>query len=214
MAEFTRLQLPSILFAYPRWVGCAHVCDIGGGSGLFLSGLLEYFIDMKGTVIDLSQQAVDEAIDRFRASNISNRAHAIVRDATTCAPETTPTSACTVDTRTGCDCVVMKGMTSDWDDVMLRDVLAKIYMTYSVNPLLTKSFRLIVIDHFLRTKTDQIEHFKVMMDMLMLSLFGESRHRTFDEISGIASVHFRTTGTFLTTSSVDIIELQPIHDRP
>lgn len=51
-AAGTRMELRTLMSAYDRWAELKTVADIGGGNGMFLSGLLARFRHMHGTLFD------------------------------------------------------------------------------------------------------------------------------------------------------------------
>jgi hypothetical protein len=53
----TRLDLMTLVRAYP-WGNAPTIVDVGGGSGMFLAGLLSRFTELRGTLFDLPRMVV------------------------------------------------------------------------------------------------------------------------------------------------------------
>jgi hypothetical protein len=71
-AAGTRMELRTLLSAYDSWTELTSVVDVGGGNGMFLTGLLARFRHMHGTLFD-QPHVVANAPDVLREAGLTDR---------------------------------------------------------------------------------------------------------------------------------------------
>ena len=71
-AAGTRMELRTLMSAYDSWAGLTSVVDVGGGNGMFLSGLLARFRHMHGTLFD-QPHVVAGAPQIMREAGVADR---------------------------------------------------------------------------------------------------------------------------------------------
>lgn len=211
MGEFTQLQVAAIVEdAHGSWTECRRVCDFAGGDGALLAALLQRAPRAQGVLVERSAVAAAAAKARFERDGVASRASIVQADVLQ-----EP-----VDVR--CDCAVLKGITSDWDDegvVRWLRVVAAAMQTGGPNA------RVLVLDHFFADDEEAAPWwqrdgraelaFKRGMDLLLGGLLGQgARQRTVGEMRALAArAHLRVAAVRPTRSMLVAVELQGAGDK-
>ena len=239
MDEFTVLQLASVTGSHDvaRWLStCSTVCDVGGGHGTLVHWLLARgLVRQQAVVVDIDASALARAEQRLEAAGFGSRARTLQWDMfdalssefdASSSANPSVTQSATRHALQACECVLMKGITSDWNDQRLELAL------HNVRRLAADgAARLLVLDHFLvdddsangarTTLVDAstpytADSFTRSMDLLMMSLFGRgSRQRTKSEFVALAqrAGWQGYTGAFEAhwQAPLQVVALEPMH---
>ena len=194
MRELTELQLPALLsFSQSFLSNCDVLCDIGGGTGQLILEILKAGVIQKGIVFDVSSTAVEEATEVFAKEKVNGGA--VQYDAFRKGEENAE-----------CGCVVMKGVTSDYNDTELADLLEVTLHNFCVGGVCPQLF---LVDHFLETSDSRVlEGFKHRMDVMMMSLFSGARQRTFSELVSMAASMGLSASLHDIGSTVSVVEMR------
>jgi hypothetical protein len=173
---------------------CTHICDVGGGTGTLLRTLLRrHSAVTTGTLLESAAGARAEATRAFaekeeeeEKTRDEKRFAAISYDALGEEKRDRFTGSADDASRVrSCDCVVVKGVASDFGDAAVATLFANLRSDFGE----AKCF---VIDHFLRTRGERTdaarkaERFKHRMDALMFGLFDENaKQRTVAETAAL-----------------------------
>eukprot|EP01060_Flectonema_neradi_P008163 TRINITY_DN15830_c0_g1_i1.p1 TRINITY_DN15830_c0_g1~~TRINITY_DN15830_c0_g1_i1.p1 ORF type:complete len:370 (+),score=37.15 TRINITY_DN15830_c0_g1_i1:61-1110(+) len=174
MDDLTKLQLPVIGEMFNRtsehFKERDMLCDIGGGAGGLVQGIVSQGFFRKGVSLDADQSALDLA--NSKEAEISGVKYDLFKGF--------PNN----DTLLNCNAVTLKGISSDYSDLQLLDILRTTSQSFPGVPIL-------VIDHFLVPPTSENGKqlgFLYQMDVMMMALFGESsKQRSPSDIIAIAS---------------------------
>jgi hypothetical protein len=156
--------------------------DVGGGRGAMLTGLLEAFPSLRGTVADQPGVAA-EAQTRFVAEGLGDRARGVPCDFFDSVP-------------VGADVYTVSNVLHDWDDDEATAILR------TVRTAIPDHGRLLIVEHVLDApgRSDEQLRDLHLVDLHMLVMFG-ARERTkaeYDELlaaSGFTGSDLAATGT-------------------
>jgi len=110
MAAHSSLAAEALVGAFD-WSCLTHLVDVGGGSGLLLSAILDRHPHLRGTVLDQAE-AVEQATSRFAENGLAGRATAKVGDFFDEVPA-------------GADGYLLSAILHDWDDAAARKILRR-----------------------------------------------------------------------------------------
>jgi hypothetical protein len=164
MRGFTRLELPGIVGAYP-WPERGTVCDVAGGVGAVLAGVLNARPGLRGVLVD-SPKVLEEADEYLAAAGVRDR----------------------VELRSGdifgeldavADVYVVKDVLHDWDDAACARILGGIGSSAPAGS------RIVVVEGTLEhTETDPV---LTMVDLIMLVQADDGRQRSVGEMHELLS---------------------------
>lgn len=97
----TRVELLTLTRAYP-WSEARTIVDVGGGTGMFLAGILERFPHLQGTLFDLARM-IANANDVINDYGVAARCELVAGDFFDAVPS-------------GGDLYVLKAIVGGWDD--------------------------------------------------------------------------------------------------
>jgi len=101
MADLSGMLAYAVLLAYD-FAGISSIVDVGGGTGRFLEKILEFYLELHGTVFD-SSQAIEEPRRQFDGRTATRRCSYVVGNFFHSVPE-------------GADAYLLSGVVHDWDD--------------------------------------------------------------------------------------------------
>lgn len=165
MGKQLDLPAPHIAAAYD-WQDVGHVVDVGGGTGVLLSAILERVPNAVGTLVDLPRTA-EQARHHFQIRQLSHRASAVGRSFFEPLPR-------------GADVYILNLVLHDWPDSAAVSILRR--CTEAASPV----GRILVIDSIRSTRGNYMAS---TMDLYMLILFG-GKERTMEEFDKL----FRAAG--------------------
>ncbi|MCW5807850.1 MAG: methyltransferase [Deltaproteobacteria bacterium] len=111
MSAFTAMTAVSVAAAYD-WSAVRSVCDVGGGDGAMIAGLLRAHPGLRGACFDLPRTG-EPARARIRDTGLADRCEFVGGDFFAAVPA-------------GHDVYVMKHVIHDWDDAHAAKILANV----------------------------------------------------------------------------------------
>lgn len=111
MADASRLQA-GLLARQHDFSGCRDVCDVGGGTGTLLAGILTAHPGLHGTLFDLPA-VVAKAAPTLTAAGVADRVAVVAGDFFASVPS-------------GCDRYVLQAVVHDWDDDSCVRILSNV----------------------------------------------------------------------------------------
>lgn len=152
-----RMHALALSAALP-WTNVQRVCDVGGGTGTLLTGLLGEYPHLRGVLLDLPEVVARAAPN--------DRIEAIGGDASVAVPS-------------GCDTYLLINVLHDWGDEAAVTLLTRIA------EVLDPGGQLIVVDGE-RSEHAQ-DSISSRTDLLMLVLTGTGKERTTAEFTALAA---------------------------
>jgi SAM-dependent methyltransferase len=186
MAAVSRLQLEA-LAARPDFATCRDVCDVGGGTGTLLAGVLAAHRGVRGTLFDLPE-VVAGAGPVLEAAGVADRVEVVGGDFFSSVPEAR-------------DRYVLQAVVHDWDDDSCVRILG------NVRRALAPGGRVLVVEQELPRHRGW--HPAKAVDLEMLVDTGAGRERTRAEFDALfARAGLRVTGRQALPVAT-IVELAP-----
>jgi hypothetical protein len=162
MRQLTVIDLAAVLNAYP-WPREGVVCDIAGGIGTLLAGILERRHKVRGILVDVPG-VLAEAAEFLRSRGLADRVERRVGDLFG-----------EIDVRA--DVYVLKWIMHDWSDDACHDILT------GVRASMPSGSRIVTIDQCLeRNRPNPVSS---MVDLLMLVEFEGGRERSPDQVHAL-----------------------------
>jgi O-methyltransferase domain len=162
MADVSRLQTELV----PRqhdFSACRTVCDIGGGTGTLLSGVLAANPNVHGVLFDMPT-VVAKAGPVLERAGVADRVRVVGGDFFTSVPD-------------GCDRYLLQAIVHDWDDESCVKILANVRAAMAPNA------RVLVFEQELPRHDGA--HPAKLIDLEMLVDTGAGRERTRDEFTAL-----------------------------
>jgi hypothetical protein len=162
MRRITEIDVPSIVAGYP-WPERGTVCDVAGGVGTLLAGILRARPGLRGTLVD-GPGVLREAEGHLRAAGVRER----------------------VELREGnffervdatADVYVMKDVLHDWDDERCRTILR------TVRAAMPPGARLVLVETL--QEPNAVEPVASFVDVHMLTQTDGGRQRSVAELHGL-----------------------------
>ena len=162
MTAGARMQATLVTRAYD-FSGVTRVCDVGGGSGAFLSVVLDLNPRLVATLFDLPEVVEDagEPLDRM---GVRDRCDIVGGDFFQEVPS-------------GCDLYTLLAIVHDWNDSAVTEILA------NVRRAMTPGGKVLVVEAVL--PENHSYDFANFSDLLMLVLSGSGRERTEDRFAEV-----------------------------
>jgi hypothetical protein len=164
MRQLTALDLAALVRAYP-WPRSGVICDVAGGVGHLLAGILERRQGARGILLE-SADVIDEAQGFLRDRGLTDRVDCRVGDLFG-------------DLSAHADVYTMKWILHDWSDDACRDMLARLRAT------MPSGSKLVVID--LHREPGRPNSITSMLDVAMLVVCEGGRERSPKEVHGLMS---------------------------
>lgn len=162
MADASRLQA-GLLNGQHDFSGCRDVCDVGGGTGTLLAGILAEHPQLHGTLFDLPAVAA-KAAPTLAAAGVDDRVTVVGGDFFTSVPA-------------GCDRYVLQAVVHDWDDDSCVRILS------NVRTAMPDGGRVLVLEQELPHHAGW--HLAKALDLEMLVDTGAGRERTRAEFEAL-----------------------------
>jgi len=158
MAEASRLQVDLVAAAHD-FTSCRTVCDVGGGTGTVLAGILAENPHLRGVLVDLPE-VVAGAPAVLAGRGVADRVDVVGGDFFASVPE-------------GCDRYVLQAVVHDWDDDSVVQILER------VRDAAAPGARVLVLEQPVPPGSG--EHLVKAFDLEMLVDTGAGRERTVEE---------------------------------
>ena len=162
MADASRLQA-ALVTGQHDFSACHDVCDVGGGTGTLLAGILAAHPRLRGTLLDLPA-VVAHADTTLRDAGVADRVTVVGGDFFASVP-------------TGCDRYLLQAVVHDWDDESCVRILS------NVREALPPGGRALVLEQELPTHDGW--HLAKALDLEMLVDTGAGRERTRAEFDAL-----------------------------
>jgi hypothetical protein len=184
MRRFTEQEVPGIVGAYP-WPERGTVCDVGGGLGAVLAGVLKARPGLRGLLVD-SPAVLAEAEEYLAAAGVRDRVELKGGDLFG-----------TLDARA--DLYVLKDVLHDWDDAACARILG------GVRAAAPAGSRIVVIEGTLEhTETHPV---LTVVDLIMLTQTDDGRQRSVGELHDLfRGAGFAPGGVYRTAGLVSLVE--------
>ncbi|HEV2061430.1 MAG TPA: methyltransferase [Solirubrobacteraceae bacterium] len=183
MRRITQVDLPSIVGGYP-WPQTGTVCDVAGGIGTLLTGILEARPDLRGVLVD-GAGVLREAEDYLRSNGVRDRVELSEGDFF----ERITAKA---------DVYVMKDVLHDWDDERCRRILA------TVRAAMPAGSRLVLVETL--QEPNVVEPVASFIDVQMLTQTDGGRQRSVAELHALLRDAGLTPGAVRRTANPGLIE--------
>ncbi|WP_394840073.1 acetylserotonin O-methyltransferase [Pendulispora rubella] len=155
MSRLTELDAPGVA-ALPVFRDVKKLCDVAGGSGMLLAGILDKHPHLSGMLFDQPAR-LEEARARLRQRNVLSRCEFVSGDFFEAIPA-------------GADAYLLKDILHDWDDAHSLSILRNCRRAMNPNQ------RILIVELLV---TDQpvypMVHF---LDMEMMTVLSQGRQRT------------------------------------
>lgn len=171
MASTSSIQMDLVAKKYD-FSGSKRVCDVGGGTGTLLAGILTSHPGVRGVLFDLPS-VIPKAAPVLAAAGVSDRVDIVGGDFFESVPE-------------GCDRYVLEAIVHDWDDESCVRILS------NCRAALPPEGRILVLEGIMPEHDG--DHFLKAVDLEMLVVTGAGRERTraeFDSLFARAGLRVR-----------------------
>jgi len=169
--------------------GVQRLCDIGGGTGVLLAGILAAYPSLRGVVFDLPEVA-EQARANLSERGLTDRVDIVGGNFFEAVP-------------TNCDAYMMQSVIHDWDDSSCVKILS------NVREAMAPGARVLVIENVLGPEPSPADQFARTFDLVMLVITGAGRERTraqFDSLFAGAGLRVRRDVTL--PSLFHVLELE------
>jgi O-methyltransferase/methyltransferase family protein len=162
MADASRLQADLVTHEHD-FSSCRAVCDVGGGTGTLLAGILAAKPQLHGTLFDLPA-VVAKADATLHDAGVADRVTVVAGDFFTSVPR-------------GCDRYLLQAIVHDWDDESCVHILS------NVRDAMPPGGRVLVLEQELPRHDGW--HLAKALDLEMLVDTGAGRERTREEFEAL-----------------------------
>jgi len=162
MADASRLQA-GLVTGQHDFSQCREVCDVGGGTGTLLAGILAAQPQLHGTLFDLPA-VVAKADATLQAAGVADRVTVVAGDFFASVPS-------------GCDRYLLQAIVHDWDDESCVQILS------NVQKAMPPGGRALVLEQELPRHDGW--HLAKALDLEMLVDTGAGRERTRAELEAL-----------------------------
>jgi len=162
MASTSSIQMDLVARKYD-FSGCKRVCDVGGGTGTLLAGILNAHPEVRGVLFDLPS-VVPKSEALLAAAGVADRVEVFGGDFFEAVPE-------------GCDRYLLEAIVHDWDDDSCVRFLT------NCRTALAAGGRVLVLEAILPEHAG--DHFVRAVDLEMLVVTGAGRERTRAEFEAL-----------------------------
>jgi hypothetical protein len=142
---------------------CRRVCDVGGGTGTLLSGILAANPGLRGVLFDLPS-VVAKAPPVLEGAGVADRVEVVGGDFFAAVPD-------------GCDRYVLQAIVHDWDDESVVKILG------SIRAAMAPGARVLVLEQEMPRHAGW--HLVKAIDLEMLVDTGAGRERTRQELTAV-----------------------------
>jgi hypothetical protein len=163
MADVSRHTAPLVAAGYD-FSAVRRVCDVGGGTGSVIAGILARHPHLKGVLLDLPD-VVAGAPAVMEAAGVADRCELVGGSFFEAVPE-------------GCDRYLLQSIVHDWDDDSAVRILER------VRAAMPPDGRVVLLEAVL--PDNDTLHPAKYADVMMLVLTGRGRERTRDEYAALA----------------------------
>ena len=187
MEATSRLQLDVVAQKYD-WPAEGRVCDVGGGTGTVLAGILSEHAGLSGVLFDLPE-VVAKAAPVLERAGVAARVDVVGGDFFASVPD-------------GCDRYVLQAIVHDWDDASCVRILTR------CREALAPGGRILVLEGEMPTHDG--DHLLKLVDLEMLVDTGKGRERTraeMDELVATAGLRVRRAVPIALST---LFELEPV----
>ncbi len=191
MESASRLQLDVVAQKYD-WPAVGRVCDVGGGTGTVLAGILSQHAGLSGVLFDLPE-VVAKSAPVLEHAGVASRVDVVGGDFFASLPA-------------GCDRYVLQAIVHDWDDESCVRILVR------CREALAPGGRILVLEG--EVPTHDGDHFLKLVDLEMLVDTGKGRERTRAEMSDLVAGAGLRVRRRIPIALSTLYELEPIAQAP
>jgi hypothetical protein len=186
MEAASRVQQELVATKYD-WPAEGRVCDVGGGTGSLLAGILRATPGAEGVLFDLPE-VVSRATPVLEKAGVADRVEVVAGSFFDGVPE-------------GCDRYVLQAIVHDWDDESCVRFLTR------CREALAPGGRVLVIEQTLPEHDG--DHFVKALDLEMLVDTGKGRERTREQLEALFARAGLRIARVVPIALVSIYELAP-----
>jgi hypothetical protein len=183
MRRITEIDLPSIVAGYP-WPERGTVCDVAGGVGTLLAGVLKARPALKGVLVD-GKGVLAEAEEHLRAAGVRDRV------------ELSPGNFFESVTAKA-DVYVMKDILHDWDDERCLQILR------TTRRAMPPGSRLVLVEQL--QERNEVAPVASFVDVLMLAQTDGGRQRSVAELHALLRQADLEPGEVRLTANPGLVE--------
>ena len=183
MRRVTELDLPAIVAGYD-WPASGTVCDVAGGVGTLLAGILKARPDLKGVLVD-APGVLAEAQHHLARAGVRDRVELSEGDFF----ESVTARA---------DVYVLKDVLHDWDDERCRTILR------TVRPAMPAGARVVLVETL--QEPNAVEPIASFVDVHMLTQTDGGRQRSVEELHALLRDAGLEPGTVTKTAGPGLVE--------
>jgi len=193
MESISSLSLPALIADYEWGSKCTHICDIAGGKGHIVAGIVEKFPNLRAVILDRPQVA-SSAKEFLAKKGVQDKVQFVGGDMFQ--PLNDPRMKL-------CDCFILKHIIHDWNDV------ASIQIMKNLAAVMKPTDHLLILEAVLNSRGKvSLEIFKKLLDINMMAANPSgAKERRLDEYTSLLEQSGLVVNqVFATRSVVDIIE--------
>jgi hypothetical protein len=183
MRNFSTLDLPLIVAGYP-WPESGRLCDVGGGVGALLAGILESRPGLRGVCVD-APGVLEQADTYLREAGLRERV------------ELTPGDMFE-RVEADADVYLMRNILHDWDDERCARLLT------TIRAAMPSGARLVVIE--VLQDRNQVDPFASLSDIQMLAATDGGRERSAPELQALLRAAELEPGSVRRTAGPALVE--------
>ena len=183
MRKITEVDLPSIVAGYP-WPDEGVVCDVAGGVGTVLAGILRKRPKLRGVLVE-AEGVLVEAKEHLREAGVGERVELSEGDMFE-----------RVEARA--DVYVMKDVLHDWDDERCTQILR------TVRAAMPTGSRLVLVETLQEPNT--VEPVASFVDVMMLTQTDGGRQRSAGELHALMKAAGLEPGEVRRTANPALVE--------
>ena len=162
MRRITEIDVPSIVAGYP-WPDTGTVCDVAGGVGTLLAGVLKARPNLRGVLVD-GPGVLEEADTHLTSLGLRDRVELSEGDFFE-----------RIDAKA--DVYVMKDVLHDWDDDRCRKILE------TVRAAMPQGAKVVLVEHL--QEPNEVEAVATFVDVHMLTQTDGGRQRSVAELHAL-----------------------------
>lgn len=183
MRRVTELDLPAIVHGYP-WPERGSVCDVAGGAGTLLAGVLAARPGLRGVLVE-APGVLEHAERHLTAAGVADRVKLVAGDIF-------------AGIEAAADAYVLKDVLHDWDDERCRRILA------TIGAAMPAGSRLVLVEGLIeRNEADPVVS---LTDVQMLTQTDGGRQRSVAELQALLGAAGLRPGRVRRTAGPGLVE--------
>lgn len=183
MRRVTELDLPAIVHGYP-WPERGTVCDVAGGAGTLLAGVLAAGPDLRGVLVE-APGVLEQAERHLTGAGVADRVQLVAGDMF-------------AGIEAAADVYVLKDILHDWDDERCRRILG------TVRAAMPAGARVVLVEGLI--ERDEAHPVVALTDVHMLTQTDGGRQRSVAELHALLRAAGLAPGKVRRTAGPGLVE--------